>query len=168
MSAGFQLLSAFVKKGLNRTDSERQCRATGRSCLCRFHCNLRQDLLWKRNAKWQSFFVNYISMYVAVCEHYARRQINFKKSMNKFVKQNIKSWQQRWLKEGRSVSSEADVCRNSDKAEGETKQRFWNDSVDSFILKVRHMYNLITLFVHFQRSTYFEPLTWVHLQEHII
>jgi hypothetical protein len=36
------------------------------------------------------------------------------------------------------------------------------------IFKVRHMYNLITLFVHFHRLTCFEPLTWVHLQGHII
>jgi hypothetical protein len=35
-------------------------------------------------------FVNYISMYVGVCEHYARRWKNFKNSMNKFVKQNLK------------------------------------------------------------------------------
>jgi hypothetical protein len=38
----------------------------------------------------------------------------------------------------------------------------------NFIFKVRHMYNLITLFVHFHRSTCFEPLTWVHLQYNII
>jgi len=35
-------------------------------------------------------FVNYISMYVVVCEHYARRWKNFKNSMNKFVKQKLK------------------------------------------------------------------------------
>lgn len=35
-------------------------------------------------------FVNYMSMYVAVCEHYARRWKNFKNSMNKFVKQKLK------------------------------------------------------------------------------
>jgi hypothetical protein len=36
------------------------------------------------------------------------------------------------------------------------------------IFKVRHMYNLITLIVHFPCPTCFEPLTWVHLQGHII
>lgn len=35
-------------------------------------------------------FVNNISMYVVVCEHYARRWKNFKNSMNKFVKQKLK------------------------------------------------------------------------------
>jgi hypothetical protein len=30
------------------------------------------------------------------------------------------------------------------------------------------MYNSITLTVHFHRPTCFEPLTWVHLQGHII
>jgi hypothetical protein len=30
-------------------------------------------------------------MFVAVCEHYATQEINFKKSMNKFVKQKPES-----------------------------------------------------------------------------
>jgi hypothetical protein len=38
----------------------------------------------------------------------------------------------------------------------------------SFIFKVQHMYNSFTLIVHFHRATCFEPLTWVHLQGHII
>jgi hypothetical protein len=38
----------------------------------------------------------------------------------------------------------------------------------NFIFKVRHMYNIITLFVHFHRPTCFEPLTRAHPQGHII
>jgi len=90
-------------------------------------------------------FVNYRSVYVVGCEHYARRWKNFKNSMNKFVKQKLEVLAAAMVERRKVCLREADVCGRRVTLRVKRRVTFLNFPIDANKVLKFHMIQVLSV-----------------------